>query len=491
VSWHPTDLSETRRHATALRAAGSRHSDKRERGERDDPDGLRLWRERQLGKCVIPKDHRSMDDKTLYVRVRAPDTFVLLHSAEMTTRADCIVFMECPCAYALWRAGAVIACGRTAHTAPMRCLVQGVGGKRKLCSAMHGAHSANATGGLVHADAGPRSTIVRWAQAVLERCPCAHAGGSCSATGGPQLALPASPTVPVCLKRSGERVDVDVVTVGTKPADILYLLKFYASASEIFKFPKHTVVTESNAMVVKVPSEAGFIPVTLLHCLGQEEEVFADTQQKELDCEELTGASVTPTGQPRFTSALVEPPSTEDDASGLLERILSHPALSFLTGVECILVEKREDAWVRLTAFNPKEPPKQLGIVVRRQNVRVVDLMFGGHAIPSVLRQDPGVSLLDAVKRSCDWRAWLAVNALPGNVALVEAGGFIHLPGPCGNPHEQYSERLTRRLRRSLGLSYEQSAHGTLSAAADSHCRPDTLGIGRSSHQSTRSWENF
>jgi hypothetical protein len=295
----------------------------------------------------------------------------------------------------------------------------------------------------------------------------------------------------VYLKVSGERLDVDVVTVGTKPADILHMLKFHALARKIFRFPEPTVVTENNTIVVKVPSESGFIPVTLLHCLGQEEEVFSNAESsRSFSCRGLSGFSVTGHGQPRFTSALVEPPSTEDDASGLLQRILSHPVLSFLKGVKCILVEKREDAWARVTAFNPKEPPKQLGIVVRRQNVRVVELMFGKDAIPIVLRQDQGDSLLDAVKESCDWRAWLAVNALPSNVALVEADGFIHLPGPCGNPHERYSGRLTRRLHRWLVLFRERSTHGSLSAALNSHCRPGKLGIVLSSCQPAASFES-
>jgi hypothetical protein len=72
-------------------------------------------------------------------------------------------------------------------------------------------------------------------------------------------------------------------------------------------------------------------------------------------------------------------------------------------------------------------------------------LMFGKASIPTVLRQDPGDTMLDAVRESCDWRAWLAVSALADDAQLVEAGGFIRLPGTSVTVDQRFVPALTRR----------------------------------------------
>jgi hypothetical protein len=241
-------------------------------------------------------------------------------------------------------------------------------------------------------------------------------------------------TAPLYLKLSGSLVKVDDIDAESKASDVLNMLKFRADAVEHFKFPKLIVETTMTsdgklAHVVQVPAESGFIPVVLLHALTGEDAVLAAEGPTECDCEPFEGTSVTHTGQLRLTSALIAKPTERMSASGLLQRILSHPVLSFLKGVDCVLAEQTGSLWTRVTVFDPESPPAKLGVIVRRSNVRIIDLMFGKASIPTVLRQDPGDTILDAVMDSCDWRTWLAVSALADDAQLVEAGGFIRLPG--------------------------------------------------------------
>jgi hypothetical protein len=217
--------------------------------------------------------------------------------------------------------------------------------------------------------------------------------------------------------------------------EILHMLKYHADAREYFKFPELTVSTtlESDGKrvhVVHVPAESGFISVEVLHVLsGDEDEVFTPSGPSAIDCEPFDGTSVTHTGQLRMTSAFIDKPAVRMSGGGLLQRILSHPMLSFLDGVDCILVEQRESSWIRVKLFDPKSPPAKLGIVVRRSNVRVVKLMFDDVSIPTILRQDSGDSVNDAVKESCDWRAWPAVSACTEPLTLYEASSIIRVSG--------------------------------------------------------------
>jgi hypothetical protein len=222
---------------------------------------------------------------------------------------------------------------------------------------------------------------------------------------------------------------------GAKQDEIVRMLKYHADARKYFKFPELTVSTtlESDGKrvhVVHVPAESGFISVELLHVLlGDEDGVFTPSGPSAIDCEPFDGTSVTHTGQLRMTSALIDMPAVRMSGGGLLQRILSHPVLSFLKGVDCILVEQRESSWIRVKLFDPKSPPEKLGIVVRRSNVRMVDLMFGKASIPMILRQDSGDSVSDAVKESCDWRAWPAVSACTEALNLNEATNVIKVSG--------------------------------------------------------------
>jgi hypothetical protein len=220
---------------------------------------------------------------------------------------------------------------------------------------------------------------------------------------------------------------------GAKQDEILRMLKYHPDARKYFKFPELTVLTtlESDgkrAHVVHVPAESGVIPVVLLHALSSEDVVFGGSTDR-FSCRELECFSVTHHGQMRSMSAFFAPPGSEDDASGLLQRILSHPVLSFLDGVDCILVEQRESSWTRVKLFDPKSPPAKLGVVVRRGNVRVVKLMVGKASIPMILRRDSGDSVNDAVKESCDWRAWPAVRVCTELPKLKEVTDIIKVSG--------------------------------------------------------------
>jgi hypothetical protein len=121
--------------------------------------------------------------------------------------------------------------------------------------------------------------------------------------------------------------------------------------------------------------------------------------------------SVTFDGKLRFTEAEIERPDAEAYVAHVCFGLTMHQALSYLRGLELKLAGLVDGKWMLFTERIVDAPIAEFGLVVPENLVRVVKLKIGDMHTPIVLRQYPDKSLLQALRSSCDWKAWPAVSA--------------------------------------------------------------------------------
>jgi hypothetical protein len=210
-------------------------------------------------------------------------------------------------------------------------------------------------------------------------------------------------------------------------------LMFFSVYHRFFQHSGARVKELPSSYILDAPDPADCIPVVILH-----RSVSASGRDvyKPLGLSSLTHDLVL-----RLTEVRVTRPATGSTREDILRSVRGHDGFAYLQGVQFgSMMQLVDGSWSPLDRFGDDSGQgaipraEKLGFVVDQAVVRVVNLTFGRHCVPIILRQDAGERLLHALRESCDWRAWLAVRVLGGDCELEEVDGCIIIPGAdrCG-----------------------------------------------------------
>jgi hypothetical protein len=224
---------------------------------------------------------------------------------------------------------------------------------------------------------------------------------------------------------AGERIAF--VSSATNSLEVKKALTYFEECHKLFQFKDARVVERNKSFVLEAPSTKGLIKIVLLHKIAQ---ATPRTMPDVVFFSPLDASSVTHEGTLRLTEAFIEEPPHGCPPKEIVKTALKNPALAYLDGVHFDeIVQFVNRKWSPLLYYDVDSPPEKLGLVVDPGVVRVVKLKFGDESVPIILRQDPEEPLSSAMEKSCDWRAWPAVNALDDSGEIKEDEGVISVPG--------------------------------------------------------------